>query len=69
MASASGASGTSFSLSSTSKWRSVTVVPAGPERQRVWSLADRVFPTFERYRREAAAAGRTIPIVQLELHP
>lgn len=42
-----------------------TVVPAGSESEQVWSLADRVFPTFERYRREAAAAGRTIPIVQL----
>ena len=42
-----------------------TVVLDGTERKRIWVLADRVFPTYERYRREAAASGRSIPIVQL----
>ena len=37
------------------------------ERQRLWELADRVFPEYPRYRGEAARTGRVIPIVQL--HP
>lgn len=35
------------------------------ERARLWALADRVFPAFADYRASAAAAGRTIPILQL----
>ena len=35
------------------------------ERERLWVLADRVFPAFRNYREDAAKAGRTIPIVQL----
>jgi deazaflavin-dependent oxidoreductase (nitroreductase family) len=35
------------------------------ERARLWLLADRVFPAFARYRRDAAVTNRTIPIVQL----
>lgn len=35
------------------------------ERQRLWTLADRVFAPYAAYRREAAKANRTIPIVQL----
>jgi deazaflavin-dependent oxidoreductase (nitroreductase family) len=35
------------------------------ERQRLWDLADRVFPQFADYRRWAARTGRTIPIVRL----
>jgi deazaflavin-dependent oxidoreductase (nitroreductase family) len=35
------------------------------ERRRLWALADRVFAPYADYRREAAAAGRKIPIVQL----
>jgi deazaflavin-dependent oxidoreductase (nitroreductase family) len=35
------------------------------ERARLWELADRLFPGFATYRRRAALAGRTIPIVQL----
>jgi F420H(2)-dependent quinone reductase len=42
-----------------------TVVGDEAERQRLWALADRVFPPFAAYRREAAKANRTIPIVQL----
>jgi deazaflavin-dependent oxidoreductase (nitroreductase family) len=42
-----------------------TVVTDEAERQRLWVLADRVFAPFAAYRREAAQAGRTIPIVQL----
>ena len=42
-----------------------TVVDDEAERQRLWALADRVFAPYAAYRREAAKASRTIPIVQL----
>jgi deazaflavin-dependent oxidoreductase (nitroreductase family) len=42
-----------------------TVVGDEAERQRLWPLADRVFAPYAAYRREAAKANRTIPIVQL----
>ena len=42
-----------------------TVVSDEAERQRLWTLADRVFAPYATYRREAAQADRTIPIVQL----
>jgi deazaflavin-dependent oxidoreductase (nitroreductase family) len=42
-----------------------TVVRDKTERRRLWALADRVFPPFEKFRRKAAGANRTIPIVQL----
>lgn len=42
-----------------------TVVEDEVERQRLWTLADRVFAPSATYRRDAAKAGRTIPIVQL----
>jgi deazaflavin-dependent oxidoreductase (nitroreductase family) len=42
-----------------------TVVSDEAERQRLWTLADRVFAPYARYRREAAKANRTIPIIQL----
>ena len=35
------------------------------ERERLWRLADRVFPQFADYRDWATQAGRVIPIVQL----
>jgi deazaflavin-dependent oxidoreductase (nitroreductase family) len=35
------------------------------ERDRLWQLADRVFPGYASYRTRAAASGRTIAIVQL----
>ena len=35
------------------------------ERERLWSLADRVFPAFAVYRRNAEMTGRTIPLVAL----
>jgi deazaflavin-dependent oxidoreductase (nitroreductase family) len=41
------------------------VVDDEAERRRLWALADRVFAPYAAYRREAAKAGRTIPIVQL----
>ena len=41
------------------------IVEGEGERQRLWDLADRVFPPFAAYRRSAAQAGRTIPIVEL----
>jgi deazaflavin-dependent oxidoreductase (nitroreductase family) len=40
-----------------------TVVTDETERERLWRLADNVFPPYATYRRQA---GRTIPIVQLE---
>jgi deazaflavin-dependent oxidoreductase (nitroreductase family) len=42
-----------------------TVVEGEAERERLWTLADRVFAPFAAYRRDAAKANRTIPIVQL----
>lgn len=42
-----------------------TVVEEVAERERLWALADRVFAPYADYRREAAKAERTIPIVQL----
>jgi deazaflavin-dependent oxidoreductase (nitroreductase family) len=42
-----------------------TVVEDEAERERLWTLADRVFAPYAAYRREAAKANRTIPIVQL----
>jgi deazaflavin-dependent oxidoreductase (nitroreductase family) len=41
------------------------IVQDEAERQRLWDLADRVFPQFADYRAWAGKAGRTIPIVQL----
>lgn len=41
------------------------VVEDAAERERLWRLADRVFPSYAAYRRRAAAAGRQIPVVQL----
>jgi len=41
------------------------VVTDEAERERLWVLADRVFPAFANYRRDAATVDRTIPIVQL----
>ena len=42
-----------------------TVVSDEAERNRLWTLADLVFAPYATYRREAARANRTIPIVQL----
>lgn len=42
-----------------------TVIHDEAERQRLWTIADRVFPAYISYRREADQAGRTIPIIQL----
>jgi deazaflavin-dependent oxidoreductase (nitroreductase family) len=42
-----------------------TVVDDEAERNRLWQLADRVFPAFATYRRDAAKVNRSIPIVQL----
>jgi deazaflavin-dependent oxidoreductase (nitroreductase family) len=42
-----------------------TVISDEAERRRLWTLADRVFAPYATYRREAARANRTIPIVQL----
>jgi deazaflavin-dependent oxidoreductase (nitroreductase family) len=41
------------------------VITDEAERRRLWALADRVFAPYAVYRREAAEAGREIPIVQL----
>jgi len=44
-----------------------TVVSDEAERDRLWALADQVFAPYAAYRREAATANRTIPIVQLTI--
>ena len=41
------------------------VVEDEAERERLWQLADRVFPAYATYRERAARAGRTIPVVRL----
>ena len=41
------------------------VVEDAAERDRLWHLADRVFPAYASYRRDAARVNRKIPIVQL----
>jgi deazaflavin-dependent oxidoreductase (nitroreductase family) len=41
------------------------VVENEAERARLWKLADPFFPPYADYRRHAARAGRTIPILQL----
>lgn len=45
------------------------VVEDEADRDRLWALADRVFAPYAAYRREAAKASRTIPIVQLTPRP
>ena len=46
------------------RYRSVEVA-GDEERDRVWALADRIYPLFDDYRRRAGASGRTIPLVRL----
>jgi deazaflavin-dependent oxidoreductase (nitroreductase family) len=41
------------------------IVVEEAERQRLWDLADRVFPEYADYRERAGRAGRVIPIFQL----
>jgi deazaflavin-dependent oxidoreductase (nitroreductase family) len=41
------------------------IVEGEDERQRLWDLADRVFPEYADYRERAGKAGRLIPIFQL----
>ena len=41
------------------------VVTDEAERERLWNLADRVYPQYADFRERAARAGRVIPIVQL----
>ena len=42
-----------------------TVVESEADRERLWVLADNVFPAFATYRRDASKANRVIPIIQL----
>lgn len=42
-----------------------TVIDDAQDCRRLWSIADRVFPAYATYRREASQAGRTIPIIEL----
>ena len=42
-----------------------TVVSDDAECQRLWALADRVFPAYANYRHDATKVNRTIPIVRL----
>jgi deazaflavin-dependent oxidoreductase (nitroreductase family) len=41
------------------------VVTDDAEQARLWTLADRVFPPYGTYRKRAARAGRTIPLLRL----
>ena len=41
------------------------VVDDDYDRERLWTLGDRVFPAFATYRERAGSAGRTIPLIQL----
>ena len=41
------------------------VVEDEAERERLWELADCVYPQYAAFREQAGKAGRTIPIVQL----
>ena len=41
------------------------VVADDAERERLWGLADCVFPPFAGYRERASESGRTVPIVRL----
>lgn len=41
------------------------VVENEGERERLWGLADRIFPPYADYRARAAETGRTIPLLQL----
>ena len=42
------------------------IVEDSAVRERLWDLADRVYPQFAGFREEAEKAGRTIPIIQLK---
>jgi deazaflavin-dependent oxidoreductase (nitroreductase family) len=42
-----------------------TIVDDKTEQERLWNLADRVFPAFANYRYDAAKTSRTIPLIQL----
>ncbi len=44
------------------------VVEEDNERERLWTLADRVFPAFHTYRQEAAEHGRSVPLIALTAH-
>jgi deazaflavin-dependent oxidoreductase (nitroreductase family) len=44
---------------------SAEIVEDEGERERLWELADHVYPQYADFREEAACAGRVIPIIQL----
>jgi deazaflavin-dependent oxidoreductase (nitroreductase family) len=46
-----------------------TEVQDEAEQQRLWAMGDRLFPAYAVYRRQAAAVGRTIPLIRLEPKP
>ncbi len=41
------------------------IVDDETERDRLWKLADRIFPAYPTYRHDAAQTHRTIPLIQL----
>jgi deazaflavin-dependent oxidoreductase (nitroreductase family) len=41
------------------------IVEDEADRERLWELADRVYPQYADFREEAARAGRVIPLIQL----
>ena len=46
-----------------------SVVEDPTELDRLWALADQVFPAYATYRVRAAATGRTIPVLRLSPTP
>ena len=45
------------------------VVDDDNDRERLWTLGDRVFPALATYRERAGSAGRTIPLIRLVPRP
>ena len=41
------------------------IVEDEAQRQRLWELADRVYPPYAGFREQAGKAGRAVPIIQL----
>lgn len=41
----------------------------GEERERLWAIANRLYPGYDDYKQRAAAVGRTIPVLVLSPKP
>lgn len=47
------------------EWRTASIVEDPAEQQRLWAMADTVFPLYANYRERAAAVNRTIPLIRI----